>query len=178
MAKIKTLLLYLFFIVGITSLSGQNAGSSIETVSRIYTAEIGTREATGHNDGQRVEMYLHSAILKRGQPWCAAFITWTYKTAGIKAVISGYAPNWFPSKKVIYTRGSKKNSTPGTADVFGIYFPNKGRIAHVGFIDQWKQGSMAITVEGNTNEAGSREGDGVYRKRRLKSQIYKVSRWL
>jgi len=123
-------------------------------------------------------MYLASANLKRGQPWCAAFLTWTFRAAGIKAMVSGYSPNWFPAKKVIYTRGSSRNSSPGTADVFGIYFPTKKRIAHVGFIDEWKSGSIAITVEGNTNEAGSREGDGVYKKRRLKSQIYKVSRWL
>lgn len=42
----------------------------------------------------------------------------------------------------------------------------------------WSEGNFTITVEGNTNEAGSREGDGVYRKRRLKNQIYKISRWI
>lgn len=35
------------------------------------------------------------------------------------------------------------------ADVFGIYFPEKGRIAHVGFVEQWKE-HWLITVEGNT----------------------------
>ena len=176
MEQIKNYLLYILLISSSFGVHGQN--SKLTEVQKIYSAEIGTKELTGHNDGKRVEEYLASCNLRRGQPWCAAFITWTNRTAGVKVVISGYAPNWFPAKKVIYTRGSKKNYTPGTADVFGIWFANKGRIAHVGFIDQWKSGSMAITVEGNTNSAGSREGDGVYRKRRLKTQIYKVSRWL
>lgn len=175
MAKIKIILLHLFLIGGFTSIVGQN---NCELVSSIYRQEIGVREATGHNDGARVEMFLASANLKRGNPWCAAFLCWTFKKAKIKAVVSGYSPVWFPAGKTIYTRGSKKTSVPGTADVFGIWFANKQRIAHVGFIDSWPPGPFAITVEGNTNEAGSREGDGVYRKRRLKTQIYKVSRWL
>ncbi len=65
---------------------------------------------------------------------------------------------------------------PSRGDVFGIYFPEKGRIAHVGFVDDWGD-KYVVTVEGNTNEAGSREGDGVYRKRRLISSLCKVARY-
>jgi hypothetical protein len=176
MGKIKTILLSLFLLTSCISIFSENTSSQL--VTSIFRREIGVRELTGHNDGVRVETYLASCHLKKGNPWCAAFITWTYRTAGIKAVVSGYAPNWFQGKNIVYMRGSKKNISPEPADVFGIYFPSKKRIAHVGFVDEWKSGSVAITVEGNTNEAGSREGDGVYRKRRLKSQIYKVSRWL
>jgi len=126
-----------------------------------------------------VEEYLHSCGLPKGQPWCAAFVCWTFKKAGVKAIVSGYSPNWFTPKYVIWSRGGKHNLTPQPADVGGLWFANKGRIAHTFFIDSWPPGSStAITVEGNTNEAGSREGDGVYRKRRLKTQLYKISRYL
>ncbi len=67
-------------------------------------------------------------------------------------------------------------AVPLTGDVFGIYFQEKKRIAHVGFVDQW-DGTWVVTVEGNTNMSGSREGDGVYRKRRLVGSIYKVARY-
>ncbi len=67
--------------------------------------------------------------------------------------------------------------TPTTGDVFGLFFAEKGRIAHVGFIDQWDD-PWVTTVEGNTNVLGSREGDGVYRKRRLVRSIYKVARYV
>ncbi len=67
--------------------------------------------------------------------------------------------------------------TPETGDIFGIYFPEKGRIAHTGFIDEW-DGTWLVTVEGNTNESGSREGDGVYRKRRTVRSIYKAARYI
>jgi hypothetical protein len=150
-----------------------------QTVINIYTAEIGVRELTGHNDGMRVIEYLKAAHLTKGNPWCAAFITWSYKQANVSTVISGYSPAWFPNSNTIYTRGSATNRIPDRADVFGVWFNSKNRIAHVGFIDDWPQSnSYCITVEGNTNDAGSREGDGVYKKRRLKSQIYKVSRWI
>jgi len=170
--------LYLFFIYCFSfSLFSQN--NKLIEVQKIYTAEIGTKELTGHNDGQRVEEYLASCGLKRGQPWCAAFVCWTFKKAGVKAIISGYSPNWFTPKYVIYSRGGKHNLSPKTADVGGIYFADKGRIAHTFFIDEWKEDSSnAITVEGNTNSQGAREGEGCYRKRRSKSQIYKVSRYL
>ncbi|WP_276359596.1 hypothetical protein [Daejeonella sp. H1SJ63] len=66
---------------------------------------------------------------------------------------------------------------PNTGDVFGIYFPDKKRIAHAGFIDQW-DGTWLITVEGNTTIYGSREGDGVYRKRRPVKSIYQVAGYI
>ena len=175
MAKNNNLIFYILLVAFVFSSSLLHAQLR---VSEIYSKEIGVRERTGNNDGQRVEEYLRSCNLKKGNPWCAAFVTWTFKQAKVDAIVSAYSPSWFPKKSTIYTRGANGNKTPQKADVFGIYFSNKGRIAHVGFIDVWEDNSYCITVEGNTNDEGSREGDGVYRKRRLKSQIYKVSRFL
>jgi len=58
------------------------------------------------------------------------------------------------------TTDNRQHPVPGTGDIFGIYFPDKKRIAHVGFVDQWQE-DWVITVEGNTNGSGGREGDGV-----------------
>lgn len=74
--------------------------------------------------------------------------------------------------KVIY-RGNRVYQPPSPGDVFFIYYANKGRVAHTGFVHQWGT-TTVVTVEGNTNEAGSREGDGVYKKKRLRRQIYAV----
>ena len=151
----------------------------VKKLAAIYLSEVGVRELTGNNDGKRVEEYLAQTGHKAGAAWCAAFVSWCHNQAGIKAANSAWSPAWFPDNKTIYTHGFIKNTTPCRADVFGQYFPQKRRIAHVGFIDDWDDDtSYCITVEGNTNDGGSREGDGVYRKRRLKNQIYKVSRWI
>jgi hypothetical protein len=86
---------------------------------------------------------------------------------------------WFPRSHTVWRRDQPRKHTPQRADLFGLYYASLRRIGHVGFIDSWDAASgYAITVEGNTNEAGSREGDGVYRKRRLIRQIYAVSDWV
>ena len=80
----------------------------------------------------------------------------------------------FPSRLIT---NNQQLTTPSHGDIFGLYFPEKKRIAHVGFIEEWND-PWVTTVEGNTNVLGSREGDGVYRKRRLVRSIYKVARYV
>ncbi|WP_242691454.1 peptidoglycan-binding protein [Desertivirga arenae] len=180
MTRIYTIVIPLFLLAWLPKLNtGIYKGQDLKTrqnLHAIYTAEIGVREKSGKNDGVRVEEYLAYVELKRGSPWCASFVCWALGRAGIANPRSGYSPALFPKSKLIWIRGSPlpKKLLPG--DVFGIYFPEKGRIAHVGFIDQIES-NLLISVEGNTNEAGSREGDGVFRKRRLLSSIYEISRW-
>ncbi len=154
------------------------AGAAVgDSLRATYMAEIGVREKTGHNDGARVEAYLRAVGLGKGYPWCAAFVAWTFKQCGVRTVNSAWGPSWFPERRVVYRRGQGKGYIPRAGDVFGIYFSSKRRIAHVGFIDGIK-GNYFVTVEGNTNRKGSREGDGVYRKLRPRGTIYRVSRWI
>ncbi|WP_242689030.1 peptidoglycan-binding protein [Pedobacter sp. SYSU D00535] len=146
-------------------------------IRQIYTAEIGTREETGRNDGKRVEAYLAYTGLPKGNPWCAAFISWTYGKAGLPEPRTAWSPALFPADKVIWRNGKQVRSLPQSGDIFGIWFPNKKRIAHAGFVDHWTD-KWLITVEGNTNPEGSREGDGVYKRRRWVKGIYAVASWL
>jgi hypothetical protein len=159
------------------SLNSFNSDSIRTRVKHVYDAEVGVREKTGNNDGVRVETYLRYCKLSKGNPWCASFVCWVFGQLNIKNPRSGYCPNLFPSKNVIYKRGRKINIQPKPGDAWGLYFPEKGRVAHVGFVDKW-QSKYVITVEGNTNEAGSREGDGVYRKRRAIKSIYVVANYI
>jgi hypothetical protein len=167
----KVFLISLLFLVPLMETDAQSVR---EQVVHAYTAEIGVREATGHNDGEPVEKYLASTGLGKGYAWCAAFVNWVYQQNGIEGPKTpAWSPSWFPNSK----KYDSQKQIPQPGDLFGIYFRSKGRIAHVGFIDKW-QGTTVLTVEGNTNEAGSREGDGVYRKRRLARQIYKTANWI
>jgi hypothetical protein len=134
-------------------------------------------DISDHNDGKLVETYLKYCNLSKGNPWCAAFVCWCLGQNNIQNPRSGYCPNLFSQKNTIWQRNKKDNQIPLPADVFGLYFYKKGRIAHVGFIKNWTKQTVA-TVEGNTNQAGSRDGDGVYRKIRLTRQIYAVTRFI
>lgn len=150
-----------------------------EKVIATYTAEIGVRETT-NNHGQRVEQYLKSVNRLPGDAWCAAFVSWCLEESAVANCQSGWSPSWHPKSKLIYRPSSgihKMDPRPG--DVFGIWFIKLNRLAHTGFIDDWASNDkFCTTVEGNTNDAGSREGDGVYKKRRIKRQIHSVSNWI
>lgn len=161
-----------------------------DKVRQIYTRQLGVREKQV-NSGPEVEKFLLYVKLPKGNPWCAAFVCWVYGEANVRNPRTGWSPDLFRNDKVIWTSGEpgirNQNSRrpqngiteqqPCTADVFGIYFPEKGRVAHVGFVDEWND-PWLVTVEGNTNLSGSREGDGVYRKRRLVRSIHKVARYV
>lgn len=160
-------------------------------VMKVCSSQIGVREKQ-LNAGPEVEKYLRYVNLPKGNPWCAAFVCWVYGQANVPNPRTGWSPDLFPASRIVWQRTpggkvqSPKPTPPGSeltahgpkpADVFGVYFPEKGRIAHVGFIDHWKE-PWLITVEGNTNLPGNREGDGVYRKRRLTRSVYQVARYI
>lgn len=157
--------------------AGTVDADNISCIKACYEGELGVREVGGNNQGEDVGKYLASTGLDQGYAWCAAFINWCLESCGVDGPKkAAWSPSWFPDRKTAYQRGETEFYHPSAGDVFGIYFSSKERIAHVGFIDKWKA-EYAITVEGNTNEAGSREGDGVYRKRRPHRTIYKVANW-
>lgn len=158
-------------------------------VRKIYYSQIGIREETGNNDGFHVEKYLASAGLDKGYPWCAAFVNWTLNECDIYPNIKykAWVPSYFPDDKLIMVRGQFELREPVFGDLIGIWFESKGRLAHIGFYDG-ENSKYYFTVEGNTNEPGSdttlvasilsRDGDGVYRKRRIKRQVHSISSWI
>ena len=180
MAKSNYVFIHLLlYCVGVSYAQSSYTSNTIirNKVALTYTSQIGVRELTGNNDGKAVETYLRYCGLPKGEPWCASFVCWVYGKNNVTNPRSGFCPDLFQQKNTVWTRNSNHNITPTRADIFGIYFPNKKRIAHTGFIDKWTS-TQVHTVEGNTNQAGSREGDGVYRKIRLTRQIYAVARFI
>lgn len=147
-----------------------------DQLQKVYYSQLHVREATGHNDGSSVECYLKDAGLDKGSPWCAAFVYWCYHQVGIRPIIAypALASAYFTDSYNIYKRNAYKRCSPNKGDLIGIYFKEKGRIAHIGFYDG-EDGDYYITIEGNTNQAGSREGDGVYKKYRPKGTIEAIS---
>ncbi|MBB6237538.1 hypothetical protein HDC90_002160 [Pedobacter sp. AK013] len=139
-----------------------------EKLLQIAKNEIGVHEVSGHNDGPRVVAYLHYAGAEEGSPWCAAFVSWVFGQAGYAAPRTPWSPALFPQ--------GKRTAQINPATVFGIYFSHLKRIGHCGLVER-QQGDWLITIEGNTNIAGSREGDGVYRKRRPLKAIRYFADW-
>ncbi len=131
--------------------------------------QLGVRELTGNNDGLPVERYLTYTGHRKGAPWCAAFISWVFGQNGFAQPRTAWSPALFPLHR--------QTTSPKPADVYGIYFPNLGRIAHCGLLLGQKD-SWLIGIEGNTHTDGSREGNGVYKKLRHKRNIKVYANWL
>ncbi|WP_299219786.1 CHAP domain-containing protein [uncultured Aquimarina sp.] len=184
MAKTKIIHFYILCFLVCGGLIGQDSVSLTtkendeqhirECVKELYDSQVGVREVGGVNRGSHVEMYLESVNLAPGYAWCAAFVSWVYQNVGIQNPLSGWVPSYALQRKRIYQKGKFEVKEPQIGDVFMVWYHTLKRPAHIGFIDQWGS-TWVITVEGNTNDNGSREGDGVYRKRRLKKQIWVVS---
>ena len=151
-----------------------------EKIVLLAESQIGHTELTNKNDGLQVERYLQSVGLSKGYAWCGAFVNWIYQFFEISAPDkAAWTPAWFPKSKVKWQRGMDNNYIPQPGDLAGFYYPRKRRIAHIALIVEWNPSkSYVVTIEGNTNSAGSRDGDGVYKKLRPKKSIYKVSNWI
>lgn len=150
--------------------SGQERDKDRASVVRIAGALVGTKE-DGVNRGALVEKILASVGLPAGEPWCAAFNYFVFCQAGFGAIVpkSGWSPDWL--------KGGRRSGSAYPADVFGIFFRSKGRIAHTGIVER-QNGPWVTTIEGNASSPesqDSREGDGVWRKKRsVKSLVLKT----
>jgi hypothetical protein len=140
-----------------------------QRIVQVALQEVGVREKTGENDGKRIEEYLAAVKLKRHNPYCAAFLSWVFMQEGFAKPRSGWSPDLVPL--------SRLTSAAMPADIAGFYFPELRRVAHVGMIEKVHH-HWAVTIEANTNLTGSREGEGVYRKRRHLQTIYRLADWI
>jgi len=154
--------------MGATSRQEDRIEKNRKNIVDIAIAEIGVREATGHNDGWRVEEYLAYTGLGKGHAWCAAFASWCYGKAGFAAPRNAWSPALFPMARR-YTAQQIGQGSFRLADLFAIYNQKLRRIDHVGIVRK-KEGSWILTVEGNS-------ADQVLSKRRPVATIYAFSNW-
>ena len=145
-----------------------------QTIINIASAELGIREASGKNDGLRVEEYLRYTGLGKGYEWCAAFVSWVYGQAGFSAPRNPWSPALFPKAKTYWNQGKFVNlrirDSVSKADVFGIYGTAVKRINHVGLVKDLSRDYL-LTVEGNSNNR-------VESRRRHLRTIYVVADWV
>jgi hypothetical protein len=123
-------------------------------------------EQGGQNRGQTVEWLLRGVGLPPGEPWCAAYVyhvgywsqyhpetrqsTWPLPRTGACAQLGDFA-----RAHDLLTR------RPSRGDVFLLYLPELGRFAHTGIILTVTDTATTyecLTIEGNTNDDGSRDG--------------------
>ena len=140
-------------------------------------SQVGVRELTNHNDGPAVEMYLHTCGLERGYAWCAAFVKWCYIHCGIDTRgMTAWAASCINWDHLVYAQG-RFRSEPQTGDNITFWDYYYKRVCHTGLYHHRINETFYESIEGNTNEGGSSEGDGVYIKKRSYRATYVMSRW-
>lgn len=130
------------------------------------TAQLGVMEDPL---GSNQNIYAPIAGHANGAPWCASFVVAAAVRCGV-VLPAGAMTAWTPGNATAYKAAGRFSTTPEIGSTGFVFYPwlNNGRIGHT-FIVEAIDGDHVITVEGNTNNDGSRVGLGVFRHRRLRS---------
>lgn len=158
-----------------------NEGNAQTCIQARYLKEVGVREATGNNDGERVETYLKSVGQIKGASWCAAFVHWVLEQCGVPTTITAWSPSALNKNNLVWFN-SKFYKEPKGGDVFVLWSVSKKRIAHTGFFHRRISDTMYETVEGNAADPSSGKdsfnGIGVFKRKRSFNATYGISRWI
>lgn len=145
-----------------------------ENSLEVAFSQVGvTEEPKGSNGGPQVTQYLKSVGLNAGFPWCMAFVYWCVNKAAADMLIKnplvktgGVLRQW-EEVKLRKIPNRSKAIKPG--DIFILRFAHG--TGHTGFVEKIENG-IVYTVEGNTNDDGSREGYEVAKRKRTLSSIF------
>lgn len=164
------------------SLTPEPSITPLEKLVQIAEAEIGKKETKGRNLGPDVERYQAATNLDPGAwPWCAAFVChclreWLNDPANRAwlALKKSTPTGWMPKTALAYGFLKWAKARPATTTILpDTATPEAGDIvvydfSHIGIVKRCI-GDKFEAIEGNTNSAGSRDGDGVYFKVRPRS---------
>ena len=131
-----------------------------KAITQIGQEEVPKGSNWGTTDKPAVINYLKSVGIGFPASWCMAFVYWCcketfpgnplYKTGGVLKQWNKVDPKY-------------KHKTPLAGDIF-IMDHGHG-LGHTGFVES-VEGLYINTIEGNTNDTGSREGYAVCRRMR------------
>jgi hypothetical protein len=154
-----------------------------QKVIAVADSYLGVREKTGHNDGKMVTEFVvegggldNEKQIKRtgtGYPWCLSFAIYCWR----KAVHPSPYPRmarvqtfweYANDHELKYKTFDFEEARPKAGDIgcFSHHPDKRSWDGHAVLATGNNTAWDFETDEGNTNAAGSREGDGVYKKRR------------
>lgn len=146
----------------------------LATVMQAAVSQLGVREdPPGSNRGPMVDRYLASVGLDSkddSYPWCAAFLYWCFEQAAVAGGVSNpvtrtaaVLEHWrkSPARRIESAQATGDPALVEPGFIFVI--ATGGGHGHTGLVEAVRGGKLT-TIEGNTNEGGSREGIGVFRR--------------
>lgn len=148
---------------------------NLEATLQFANQQVGKREE-GRNAGPFVTRILANVGLGPGFPWCAAFVRWVLDSTGMKHI----GPRKGAARVKIWADWAKENGKVIPEDQVRrhdlFYWLNSDGTGHIGFVCERyfsvaKQAWVIRTIEGNTSDGGSRDGDGTYKRVRRSSGV-------
>jgi hypothetical protein len=121
---------------------------------------------------------------KPGQAWCSFMVKGLLDHCDVPNNVTGWSPTSYNKKDVIYTDGKfKQTYEDDDVLVMSLSYERfksdrtryKG-IGHTGIVQTVRE-KNAIIYEGNTNDAGGREGDGFHKKVRPLTKNLHMTRY-
>lgn len=148
---------------------------------RVANGEIGVMEVPpGSNRGPKVDEYLRAVRLEPTAgsfPWCAAFLYWCFDRAAEGLArpnplvrTAGVLDHWRKAQTLGVQRVLTADAAadPERVQPGQIFILATGGVTgHTGLVEEVANGRLT-TIEGNTNDGGTREGIGVFRRRERK----------
>ncbi len=139
------------------------------------------RETGGDNRGPAVEFLQKLGEIRPGQPWCAALVNACGEIAcaklGLWSPLEGVHLDGDPNDLEGYVQAYYEHSRregwlverPRIGDLFMVYHGHLDRHAHIGAVASVYDKGIG-TIEGNSNDDGSRNGIGTFQLMRSWSQ--------
>jgi hypothetical protein len=133
---------------------------------KVAQTQIGKAEnPLGSNWGEPVKSYLKSVGIDFPAAWCMAFVYWCFAQVDKNCPLirtGGVLAAWNKADR------KHRVTDPKPGDIFIM---NYGRgLGHTGIVVK-TDANFIYTIEGNTNDSGSREGVMVCYKQRPKKKI-------
>lgn len=139
---------------------------TVVDIARLFDGWV--REANKKNDGPWVEAIQRVTGNKRGDPWCASWVTFVLDIA-----YAGKNPLVRSASCDVLLQDARKKGwlydTPQVGDVFLVMRTTEDAV-HTGFVTA-VQDTVVGTIEGNTNAGGSRDGWGVFQRQRKRAGL-------
>jgi hypothetical protein len=163
-------------LFGDASVPVQTTTSSplLAAVLQVAASQIGVREdPPGSNQGPVVDQYLASVGLDSkddSYPWCAAFVYWCFEQASAASHVANpvtrtasVLEHWrrSPARRIDAADAIEDPALVQPGFIFVL--STGGGAGHTGLVLAVHGGKL-VTIEGNTNEGGSREGIGVFQR--------------
>lgn len=150
----------------------------VKTWLTTLEGENGVREIGHTNRGKRVDEYQKADLLPGlGYAWCCSFLDWGFLTALGQALADKV---WYRTAScdelLDFARRRGILSTEPIAGAAALCMASRNDATHILGVRSLERNGFN-SVEGNTNNDGSREGNGVYFRFRAYSSRYLYVHW-